>query len=211
MLLFGYTLISLILIWIVSKKKIQISFEAIIIFALVLRIFITMLFLTSKSDDINTFLRDGQYLLDRNPRYDASYFPFIGYLGMVAIYFKNIIHPYIFLKIVFAIFDVLILFPLYFLSKKNRQTTLIYALNPISIITFNIHGQMDSIPLFFFLFSLVLYLKNKILASVLSFSFAIYTKPWPILFIIPLIKKSKKRFLFVLLVFFLSCLPICIL
>ena len=202
MLLFSYTFVSLALIWIVAKKNIRIPFPLIIILAFVLRLFITLAFLTSKSDDLNTFLRDGQYLLDRNPKYDASYFPFIAYLGMTAIYLKNVIHPYIFLKIIFTLFDVAILFPLYYLSKKNLQSVLIYALNPISIIVLNIHGQMESIPLFFFLSAVLFFRKNKLLGSVLTLSYAIYTKPWPVLFVIPLIKKAKKKFLFVLLAFF---------
>src|SRR3989344_4058197 len=202
MLLFIYTLISLVLIWLISNIKIKFSFKIIVIFAFILRVSVTLLFLSSKSDDINTFLRDGQYLLDRNPRYDASYFPFIGYLGVAAIYLKNFIHPYVFLKIIFSIFDSAVLFPLYYLAKKNLQSVLIYALNPISIIVINIHGQMESIPLFFFLLSLLLFMKNKVLSSILTLSFAIYTKPWPILFVIPLIKKSKKKLLFVILAFF---------
>ena len=202
MLLFIYTLISLVLIWIISKRNIQTPFKVIVIFAFILRIFITLVFLTSKSDDINTFLRDGQYLLDRNPKYDASYFPYIAYLGMAAIYLKNFIHPYIFLKIIFTIFDVAILFPLYYLSKKNLQSVLIYALNPISIIVLNIHGQMESIPLFFFLAGILFFMKNKLLSSILTLSYAIYTKPWPVLFIFPLIKKAKNKFLFVFLAFF---------
>src|SRR3989344_4516260 len=202
MLLFGYSLISLILIWIISKRNIKIPFKIIVIFSFILRIFITLVFLTSKSDDINTFLRDGQYLLDRNPKYDASYFPYIAYLGMAAIYLKNFIHPYIFLKIIFTIFDVAILFPLYYLSKKNLQSVLIYALNPISIIVLNIHGQMESIPLFFFLSGLLFFIKNKILTSIFTLSYGIYTKSWPILFVIPLIKKSKKKILFIGLAIF---------
>src|SRR3989338_3832899 len=194
---FVYTLISLVLIWVISKKEIKIPFLAIFVFAFALRISIMLLFLTSKSDDINTFLRDGQYIIDRSPRYDASYFPFIGYLGLAALYLKSYINPYIFLKTIFTIFDVAILIPLYYLSKKNLQTALIYALNPISIIVGNIHGQMESIPLFFFLTGIYFFLKSKIIRSILSLSLAIYTKPWPALFIIPLVKKSKKKLLFI--------------
>src|SRR3989344_6795870 len=109
MLLFVCTLISLVLIWVISKKEIKIPFLAIFVFAFALRISIMLLFLTSKSDDINTFLRDGQYLIDRSSKYDASYFPFIGYLGLAALHIKNYIHPYIFLKIIFTVFEVAIL------------------------------------------------------------------------------------------------------
>ncbi|MBI4226243.1 hypothetical protein HY612_03980 [Candidatus Roizmanbacteria bacterium] len=200
--LFVYTFLSLILILIASKKDIKIPFSVIVVFAFFLRLFVLALFLTSSSDDINTFLRDGQHLLDRSPRYDASYFPFIGYLGLTSLYLKNFIHPYTFLKIIFTIFDVAILIPLYILSKKNLQSTLIYALNPISIITLNIHGQMDSIPLFFFLSGLLFFMKNKLLTSLLTLSYAIYTKPWPILFVVPLFKKAKKKLLFGILAFF---------
>ncbi|OGK10490.1 hypothetical protein A2767_04430 [Candidatus Roizmanbacteria bacterium RIFCSPHIGHO2_01_FULL_35_10] len=199
MLLFIYTFFSFFLIWIVAERKLNIQFKYIVIFAFVLRIFVTFLFLISKSDDINTFIRDGRYLLTGSVKYEASYFPFISYLGAAAVILKNYIHPYIFLKIIFTIFDVLVLFPLYYLSKKNLQSALIYALNPISIIVINIHGQMDSIPMFFFLTGLVLFLKNRILASILTISFAIYTKPWPLLFILPLFKKTNNKILFIFL------------
>src|SRR3989338_5507771 len=174
MLLFVYSLTSVVLIWIISENKIRLSFKTIVIFAIGLRIFITLLFSTSQSDDINTFLRDGQFLLDKSTKYEASYFPFISYLGAAGILLKHYIHPYLFLKIVFTIFDVLILFPLYYLSKRNLQSVLIYALNPISIIVLNIHGQMESIPLFFFLAGILFFMKNKLLSSILTLSYAIY-------------------------------------
>ena len=61
---------------------------------------------------------------------------------------------------------------------------------------------MDAIPLFFFLSGVLFYLKNKMLSSVLTLSYAIYTKPWPVLFIIPLIKKSKQKMFFLFLCVF---------
>ena len=202
MILFAYTFISLLLILIVSKKNIKVPFDLIIIFAFILRIVITLLFLTSKSEDLNSFLIMGQNLLERSPKYESDYFPFISYLGLIAIYLRNYLHPFIFLKIIFALFDALILIPLYFLSNKNLQSAFIYALNPISIIVMNIHGQMESIPLFFFMTGLLFFLKGKNLYAVLTLSYGIYTKQWPLLFVIPLIKKSKKRFLFIGLALF---------
>ena len=139
MVLFIYTLLSLALIWFVSKKEIKTPFSAIVIFAFCLRILITLVFLTSKSNDLYSFYLHGQYLFDKNPDYPVDYFPFISYLGLLAVYIKDYLHPFIFLKIIFTLFDVAILYPIYFLSKKNKQTALIYALNPISIIVTNIH------------------------------------------------------------------------
>lgn len=202
MLLFVYILLSLALIWFVSEKEVKIPFSAVVILAFCLRIFVTLVFLTSKSNDLYSFYLHGQYLFEKNPEYPVDYFPFISYLGLLAVYIKDYLHPFIFLKIVFTLFDVAILFPIYFLSKKNRQTALIYALNPISIIVINIHGQMESIPLFFFLSGLVFFLKNRILTSIISLSFGIYTKQWPLLFIIPVLKKTKKKFLLVGLALF---------
>lgn len=167
--------------------------------AILIRVIVLLVFLDSRSEDIETFLRDGLYIINNESGYWASYFPFIGYLGAIAIWMKQLINPYLFLKIIFAIFDVALLYPLYFLSKKNSQTILIYALNPITIIVTIIHGQIDSIPLFFLLLGLVFYFKKRLVYSVLNISFAVCVKTWPILFITPLFKKSKSKFLFVLI------------
>jgi Gpi18-like mannosyltransferase len=86
------------------------------------------------------------------------------------------------------------------LSKKNLNTTFLYALNPITIICTNIHGQFDVIPIFFLLLGIYLFNKHKEALSMSVLSFAIFTKTWPALFIIPLFKKLKNKLLFSLIV-----------
>ncbi len=199
MLLFVYTFISLVSIIFVSRRKITLQLWKIIVIAFSIRVIVLLLFINSRSDDINTFLRDGQYLIDRDPRYDASYFPFVSYLGMAALYFKHFIDPYLFLKIIFIILDVAIVSPLFFLAKKNSQSAFIYALNPITIIVAVVHGQIDSIPMFLLLLGILLFVRKKIISSVLVLSWAIYVKTWPLLFVVPIFKRAKNKLLFIFL------------
>ena len=56
--------------------------------------------------------------------------------------------------------------------------------------------------MFFILLTIYLLNKEQELLSILSFSFAILTKTWPILFIIPILKNIKNKKLIILIVFF---------
>lgn len=202
MLLFAYTAISLLLILFVSRKKINISLLKIILFAIFLRWIVILIFLPSSSEDLHSFLVAGQLLLDDNPKYISLYFPFFPYLGAIALLLKNIVHPYLSLKFIFSIADVMVILPIYYLAKRSSQAALVYALNPISIIAASIHGQFDVIPLLFFMTGIYLFLTNKLVSAVLFFSFGIYTKTWPLLFMIPLIKLAKIKWIFLLMAFF---------
>ena len=65
-----------------------------------------------------------------------------------------------------------------------------------------LHGQFDVIPVFFILLTIYLLNKKQELLSVLSFSFAVFTKTWPILFLIPIVRRIKSKKLIFLIIFF---------
>jgi len=123
------------------------------------------------------------------------YFPFYLYLEALAIFLNNHfgINYILFLKFINLIFDLGIIYLIYLLSNKSLKTTLFYSLNPISILIFFFHGQFDVIPLFFILLSIYFLQQKKELSSLFYYSFAISTKTWPILFIMPIFKKIKNK------------------
>jgi hypothetical protein len=69
-------------------------------------------------------------------------------------------------------------------ADDGRRAALIYALNPLSIAVCAIHGQFDSLPLFFLLLSLV-WLSSPASAVLggAAFGMAILEKPWPAMLI----------------------------
>ena len=166
---------------------------------LLIRLIITFIFLNSRSEDLVSFLEAGKIILEKRPDYISIYFPFFSYLGALALFLKSFISPLIFLKLIFTLFDLGNIYLVYLLSKKNLNQTLFYALNPITIICSNIHGQFDVIPLFFLLLAIYLFNKRKEAFSMMLVSIAIFTKTWPALFIIPLFKKLKNKWLFFLI------------
>lgn len=202
MLPFFFLTLTLILFFIVEKKEITLSLRKIVIIAIALRILIIFLFISNKSQDIVSFVDSGEIILKKTQVYPFYYFPFITYLSALVVYVKDIVNPFLFLKLIFGIFDVLVLFPLYQISKKNLQTILLYALNPITLIVGGIHGQMDAIPMFLFLTAINLFIRGKLLSSSLTLSFGIFTKSWPFLFFLPILKRSKNKWVFITIVVF---------
>jgi len=192
-------LLLLLIFYFVNKKKIFLSLRQSIIVGLLIRLVITFIFYTSRSNDLTSFLDAGKIILEKKPIYLSLYFPFFSYLGALIVFFKSFFPSLIFLKFVFTIFDLGNLYLVYLLSKKNLNQTLLYAVNPITIICSNIHGQFDVIPLFFLLLAIFLFNKHKKASSMITISFAIFTKTWPVLFIIPLFKKLKNKLLFALI------------
>ena len=106
------------------------------------------------------------------------------------------------IKVINIIFDLGILQLIYLLSKKNLKTCFLYAINPVTILITTLHGQFDVIPVFFILLTIYLLNKKQELLSVLSFSFAVFTKTWPILFLIPIVRRIKSKKLIFLIIFF---------
>lgn len=184
-----------------TNKKNHLPILKVIFIAVVIRVTILILFSKSSSQDLVSFLTSGNAILKKEHFYPSLYFPFFPYLGALSLLLSRFFNPLIFLKVVVSLFDVGIVYLIYLLSN-NSNLALIYALNPPSIITTSIHGQFDSIPLFFLLLGIYLFQKKLNLLSVLVLSFAIYTKTWPILFIYPLFRLSKNKFSFIFIFIF---------
>ncbi len=188
----------LILFFYSEQKKIKLPVKISISIALLIRLCILFLFIDSSSADIISFIRVGKIGLSRSADFPSIYLPFIFYLGAAAVFFQKILNPLLFLKIVFIIFDSAIVGVVYLLTRK-KLPALLYALNPLTMIVLVIHGQMDSLPSFFFLFGVYLLSKNRNILALLSLSFAILTKTWPLLFAISFLKRTKHKLLFLLI------------
>ena len=120
------------------------------------------------------------------------YLPFFLYVEAAAAWMgQSKIIVITIIKIINIIYDIGILYLVYLLSKKNLKTAFVYALNPVTILVTTLHGQFDVIPVFFILLTIYLFKTKKELAAVLSYSFAILTKTWPILFIVPILRKAS--------------------
>jgi len=131
------------------------------------------------------------------------YLPFFLYIEAFAFYLgQTKIIVITIIKVINIIFDLGILNLVYRLSKKNQRTAFLYAINPVTILITTLHGQFDVIPVFFILLAIYLLKKKKEFGAVLSFSFAIMIKTWPLLFVVILYKRLKdKKFIVLSLVF----------
>lgn len=183
-----------------NHRRISLPLKYSLIIGLIIRLGVTLIFYKSKSEDLISFIDAGEIILKRSSIYPTLYFPFFPYLGGLAVFLKNIFSPIIFLKIIFSVFDLGNIFFVYLLSKKNLSQAFLYALNPVTIISSNIHGQFDVIPIFFLLTGIYLLTKHKEIKSILMISFAVFTKTWPILFTIPIFIKLKNKLLFLLII-----------
>jgi len=181
----------------------------VLFFALIIRIITIILSKDLLNFDLSSYKKVGQLIIQKNNIYPQTakihypYLPFYLYLeGLAAYLQKYNINDIFFLKFINLLFDLGIIYLIYLLDKKNQKTALLYALNPISIFIFFFHGQFDVIPLFFILLTLYLIKKKKEFLAIISYSFAILIKTWPILFVIPLVKRVKNKINLLFLFFF---------
>ncbi|NTU73161.1 hypothetical protein HGB07_03240 [Candidatus Roizmanbacteria bacterium] len=123
------------------------------------------------------------------------YFPAILYLEAVARLMGQ--YSSFFLKAVFAGFDIGVLWLVY-LFTKSRPKALLYALNPISILISSVHGQFDSIPLFFFLLSTYHFRPRHEIKGFLIMSIGSTLKTWPLFFVNPLARRGDYKWYFLL-------------
>ncbi|GAB4219289.1 MAG: hypothetical protein Fur009_4710 [Candidatus Microgenomates bacterium] len=109
----------------------------------------------------------------------------------------------IIIKLINTLFDLGNIY-LIFLISKNLKKTLLYAINPVLILTFSLHGQFDAIPIFFLLLAIYYLRQNRELLSMINYSLAILIKTWPLIFICAVFKylKDKKK------IFIIIFLPI---
>jgi len=180
--------------------------KKIIFLALILRLLGIFLFRNVDNYDLQSYLQVGELTLKGINIYPKvanlhhPYFPFFLYLEAISYWFgQSKINAIIIIKIINIIFDLGNLYLVYLLSKKNLKASFLYAVNPVSILIFCLHGQFDAIPLFFLLYSLYLIKVKKGAFSILVFSLAVMIKTWPLLFIISLYKRLKNKKLILLI------------
>lgn len=186
--------------------------KKIFLVALVIRLICLYLFRNVTNYDLQSYLQVGELTLKGINIYpDVAnlhhpYLPFFLYLEAFAFYLGRLRvlggSGILVIKVINILFDLGITYMVYLLSKKNFKTTFLYAINPVTILITTLHGQFDIIPVFFILLAIYLLQKKKELASILSFSFAVLTKTWPILFFIPIARRVKKKRLLILIFLF---------
>ena len=177
--------------------------------ALFIRLICVYLFRNVTNYDLQSYLKVGKLTLKginiypNVANFHHPYLPFFLCVEALAVYLgKSKIIVITIIKIINIIFDLGIFYLVYLFSKKNLKTTFLYAINPVTILITTLHGQFDVIPVFFIFLAIYLLNKKQELLSVLSFSFAVLTKTWPILFVIPIARRVKNKKLLILIIFF---------
>lgn len=131
------------------------------------------------------------------------YLPFFLFLETGALLLARLIHvpQIIILKCIFTLFHLFSVYTIYHLAKKSLRLTFLYAINPISLLIIAFHGQFDIIPLTLILYSILLLSEKKYSQIMLLLGLAFTAKTWPILFVMPFLKRIPKKF------WFLFCIP----
>ncbi len=203
-----YTTVLLVLFLFFANKKNRIPIGTIIIIAFLIRLSGIMIsrninnYNLQSYDLIGNLILKGVNIYPEQARLHFPYFPFFLYIEAITSYLGTfLLNQATLLKLVFIFFDVGIIIVLHKISTKSNYA-LLYAVNPISPLVSSIHGQFDSIPLFFFFIKLLLHIhKHKNVAGLLLASIAILVKPWPALFMVPLLLKVKGRLLPIIFIF----------
>lgn len=184
--------------------------KKIIILALVIRLISVFIFRNIDNFDLQSYKKTGILTLNKVNIYpkpaniNHPYLPFYLYIEALSIKVQNLTSiPYnVFLKSLNTLFDIGIVYLVYLLTNKNLKKTFIYAINPVSVLVFTLHGQFDAIPIFFLLISLYFLKRSNTLFALISFSFSILTKTWPLLFLIFFLKRLKNKWKILLIFLF---------
>ena len=131
------------------------------------------------------------------------YLPLFLYFEALTQTFSNFTKiPQIFIiKIILSFFHLLSVYSIYLLSKRNMRIVLLYAMNPISLLIIAFHGQFDIIPITLILFSILTLQNKQFVRTLLLLSLAITIKTWPILFVVPFLKRIKPKFYMYICIF----------
>ena len=200
-----------------NSKKI---FWIILVFSMIFRL--TLLPITP-SDDVYRYLWEGKLQLNGiNPYSYApgssnlehlrdNFFSGINHKNLTTIYppltliifaiADFVSHSLISIKSFFLLFDVFSIFILTGLLKaigREPVNVLIYAWNPLVLISFAGEGHCDSLQIFFVILALYLYLTGNSVKSVISIGLAVMSKFVSIFIVPPLILKNKRKYLIIL-------------
>ena len=116
-----------------------------------------------------------------------------------------------FMKILFVVFDIAIVFLLYNilkLLKHNPLYVVVYAWNPLVLKEFANSGHYDPLVIFFVVAAVYFILKEKYIFSSICLGLGVLSKLFPLVFIpFLLLKKQYKAFFFSLAVIMAGYLP----
>jgi hypothetical protein len=181
-------------------KNISFPLISIFIIGIVIRVFIIILSQGVSNFDLESYHIIGQAFLGHGEIFPSPanvfypYFPLFIYLEAFSIWISSFNIPYVIvIKLICLIFEVGIIYLLYLLNPKNTNTSLLYAVNPISVLISSFQGQFDALPIFFLLLAYYFLQKDKEIPAFSIASVAIALKTWPILFILPLISHAKQK------------------
>lgn len=205
MILFIYSLTLLFAFLWVFKKKNKLKIATIFLIAFIVRLIFVYLANNISNYDLESYHLVGEITLKHINIYPTiallhhPYFPVMLYIESFSMWINNFGISYILtLKLIYILFDLGVVFMVYLLSHRNENSALLYALNPVSSLIVAFQGQFDSVAIFHLLFSLYLYEKSQYSKSMLVASLAIAIKTWPVIFIIPFIKRVPFKYVLIL-------------
>lgn len=216
-LFYASVLLTLSLSLFFKKKITPVKHQALFIFflAILIRFIPAVFFPFGSGYDITAFKwaagqiqSQADIYQNLNFRHQFAFFPAFALLLNELLKINSPIGlPFLFIeKFPIIFFDSLIA-ALIFKISRDLKSGLLYAISPISLIVGAYLGQFDSIPLFFFLLSLYLFITNKRLSSFLTLGFATIFKPWPVI-LFPLLWFRSKTVLLKIVTIFSFVLPI---
>jgi len=188
--------------------------KRVILLALLLRLVGIFIFRNIDNYDLKSYFQIGELtfkginIYPRIANLHHPYFPFFLYVEAFVFWLtRNKLIFITIIKFINVLFDLGNLYLIYLLSKKNPKSAFFYAINPVSILIFTLHGQFDAIPLFFLLLSLVTLRVTKhenpwTPLGCLIFSMAVMIKTWPLLFVISVYKRLRNKKLIILVLLF---------
>lgn len=189
-----------------SYKQQTFNLISVILIATIIRLTVTVLFVqvshhdTTFRKEVATKILKGQNIYFENNGYTTFYLPPSHYLDAIALTFENSGIPQMgTLKGFYILFDIGIIVLLYYLTNRDTKASLLYCLNPISILITNIHGQSDIGSVFFLIASIFLLSTQKNVTSHILFACGVLWKTWPIIFIGTLVRYTGIKYIFITL------------
>lgn len=179
----------------ISRRQLVFPLWIILGISFLIRLSVVFVFASSMGSDTYGLIFPAYVYLQRLPSYPLLYFPFIIYFAVLTVSIGKFIAPFVFFKLFFSLLDVGVTYFVYKLSK-NPVSGLLYAVNPIMLIVISIHGQIDTLPLFFLLWSISSVMSGHEVKAAVLLGLSIAGKDWPLLFFAPFLTHSRKPWLF---------------
>lgn len=184
----------------IFAKKLQASVAVAFIIGLIIRIAASVVFSSVQNYDTDSYELVARSVLSGANIYmhpaleHHPYFPLFLYIPAFTALLTSSPQLFIFiLKLIFSLFDSAIILLVYRTALRKKNAALLYAVNPVTILTTCYHGQFDAVVLLFLLCSFY-YLSRTVRerTGMLLFSAAIALKTWPLLLIAFPFKKVRN-------------------